>query len=183
MVKRTIYWYRDRSGLPRGPMTIDILKKCWINGIIDENTLMWGNGLGDWVPMRNVRGMAEVLHEPKTVFLKWLTQKVAFPKADRRARRQQLYEEGKAGSPPLDKEGVREWRRTREQNLVKGKEHMMLSLTLALPVPDEVCGGIGKRVSDAFGKLKAMKKKRGGEGLTAAAPGGEEEEKAGVRSA
>ena len=124
MVKRTIYRYRDRSGLPRGPMTIDILKKCWINGIIDENTLMWGNGLGDWVPMRNVRGMAEVLHEPKTVFLKWLTQG-GVPQGGSQAR-QQLYEEGKAGSPSGQggREGVEAHSRA---EFLEGKEHMMLS--------------------------------------------------------
>ena len=147
---------------------MDIVKKCWINGIIDENTLVWGNGLGDWVPMRNVRGMAELLHEPKVQFFKWLTQKVAFPKAERRANRQRLFEEGKAASPPLNKEQVREWRRTREENLMEGKEHMMLSLTLALPV-----GGIGERLGNMFG--------RRGQGGVEQQLGGEEE--AGVHSA
>lgn len=132
-------------------MTIDVLKKCWINGIVDENTLMWGNGLGDWVPMRNIRGMADVLHEPIVVFLKWATQKVAYPRAERRANRQRLYEEGKARSPPMDKDQVREWRRTREENLVEEKEHMMLSLTLALPVRG---GGLGERLGAAFNRRR-----------------------------
>jgi hypothetical protein len=46
VIRKNLYWYRDRSGLPRGPLTNDLLKKCWITGIIDEHTLMWGNGCG-----------------------------------------------------------------------------------------------------------------------------------------
>jgi len=26
-----------------------------VNGVIDENTLVWGQGLADWLPVRNVR--------------------------------------------------------------------------------------------------------------------------------
>ena len=33
--------------------------QCWsclqVHGIIDENTLVWGQGLADWLPIRNVR--------------------------------------------------------------------------------------------------------------------------------
>ena len=59
--EQTIWHYRDRTGLPRGPCTIRTLRKCYINGVIDEHTLVWGNGLGHWVPMRNVRGMGHAL--------------------------------------------------------------------------------------------------------------------------
>ena len=30
------------------------LRDCWSSGVIDENTLMWGQGLADWVPAKNV---------------------------------------------------------------------------------------------------------------------------------
>jgi hypothetical protein len=26
-----------------------------VAGVIDEDTLVWGHGLGDWLPIRNVR--------------------------------------------------------------------------------------------------------------------------------
>lgn len=26
-----------------------------MNGVIDENTLVWGQGLADWLPVKNVR--------------------------------------------------------------------------------------------------------------------------------
>ena len=32
-----------------------VMRHCWMNGIIDENTLVWGQGLVDWLPVRNVR--------------------------------------------------------------------------------------------------------------------------------
>ena len=28
---------------------------CPLQGIVDENTLVWGHGLADWLPIRNVR--------------------------------------------------------------------------------------------------------------------------------
>ena len=116
MIRRNIWFYRDRTGLPRGPMTIDTVKKCWIGGIIDEHTLVWGNGLGDWVPLRNIRGMGHVLNDPRTRFLKWITQKVAFPRAEVRANRDRLYEEGKAASPVMkSREEVAAWKAAREE--------------------------------------------------------------------
>uniref|UniRef100_A0A7S0SEB6 GYF domain-containing protein n=1 Tax=Mantoniella antarctica TaxID=81844 RepID=A0A7S0SEB6_9CHLO len=174
LIYNKIFWYRDRSGLPRGPMTVDVLKRCWVNGIVDENTLMWGNGQGDWVPLRNLRGMAEVLHNPMIVFLKWVNEKVAYPKEERRANRQRLFEQGKARRPVMDKEEVRDWRRTRTANLIEGKEHMMLSLSLALPLRG---GGLGERLTGMLGRRRNKAK----QGSMEQELGGEEG--AGVRSA
>ena len=84
VIRRNIWYYRDRTGLPRGPMTVDVLRKAYIGGIIDGNTLMWGNGLGHWVPLRNIRGMDGNL--PKVLFLKWIRH-VHHHKAQRRERR------------------------------------------------------------------------------------------------
>ena len=47
-------YYRDRLSTPRGPCNIWTLRDCWSSGVIDENTLMWGQGLADWVPAKNV---------------------------------------------------------------------------------------------------------------------------------
>lgn len=46
---------RDRMSTPRGPCSLPVLREAWVNGIIDESTLVWGQGLADWLPVRNVR--------------------------------------------------------------------------------------------------------------------------------
>ena len=32
-----------------------VLKEAWVDGVIDSNTLIWGQGLADIIPIRNVR--------------------------------------------------------------------------------------------------------------------------------
>ena len=39
----------------RGPCNMHVLRDAWVHGVIDENTLVWGQGLADWLPVRNVR--------------------------------------------------------------------------------------------------------------------------------
>lgn len=39
----------------RGPCNLHVLRNCWTHGVIDENTLVWGQGLADWLPVKNVR--------------------------------------------------------------------------------------------------------------------------------
>ena len=46
---------RDRLSVPRGPCSVPVLREAWVQGIVDENTLVWGSGLIDWLPIRNVR--------------------------------------------------------------------------------------------------------------------------------
>ena len=48
-------YYRDRMSVPRGPCNVAVLRECWVQGVIDEHTLVWGQGLGDWLPVRNIR--------------------------------------------------------------------------------------------------------------------------------
>eukprot|EP00884_Botryococcus_braunii_P011611 jgi/Botrbrau1/20450/Bobra.145_2s0014.1 len=50
-----VWYYRDRLSVPRGPCTLPVLRECWVQGIIDESTLIWGQGLIDFIPIRNVR--------------------------------------------------------------------------------------------------------------------------------
>ena len=102
-------------------MTIETVKKCYINGVVDQHTLFWGNGLGDWVPLRNLRGMGDCLNDPKTRFLKFIVNRFVYPVAERRRNRDRLHAEGKAKSPTMTKEQVAEWRRTREERLVAGR--------------------------------------------------------------
>ena len=37
------------------------MRTCWINGTIDEHTLVWGQGLEEWVPLRNVRALPALI--------------------------------------------------------------------------------------------------------------------------
>lgn len=46
---------RDRMSSPRGPCSLPVMREAWVHGVIDENTLVWGQGLADWLPVRNVR--------------------------------------------------------------------------------------------------------------------------------
>lgn len=53
--KKNVWYYRDRMSVPRGPCSLPVLRECWVHGIIDQNTLVWGHGLADWLPVQNVR--------------------------------------------------------------------------------------------------------------------------------
>jgi hypothetical protein len=33
---------RDRMSVPRGPCPLHVLKDAWVQGVVDENTLVWG---------------------------------------------------------------------------------------------------------------------------------------------
>ena len=52
-----MWYYKDRAGLPRGPCQLTIMRACWVNGVIDDKTLVWGQGLEAWYPIRNVVGL------------------------------------------------------------------------------------------------------------------------------
>ena len=52
-----IWYYKDRAGVARGPCTLTTVRKAWVHGVIDQYTLMWGQGLEAWYPMRNVVGL------------------------------------------------------------------------------------------------------------------------------
>jgi hypothetical protein len=32
--------------VPRGPCPLHVLKDCWVQGVVDENTLVWGQVRG-----------------------------------------------------------------------------------------------------------------------------------------
>lgn len=65
MNKRIPYYYRDRCGVTRGPATIPIMKEAWINGLIDENTLVWGQGQVEYLPIKNVRYLTGQIRSPE----------------------------------------------------------------------------------------------------------------------
>ena len=51
--------------MPRGPCNMWVLRNCWSNGVVDENTLVWGQGLADWLPMKNVRMLIPQIRTPE----------------------------------------------------------------------------------------------------------------------
>lgn len=55
MAKTRAHVVSTRMNVPRGPCSVPVLRECWVHGVIDQNTLIWGQGLMDWLPVRNVR--------------------------------------------------------------------------------------------------------------------------------
>lgn len=53
--RKNLWYYRDRCGVARGPATLPTLREAWVHGLIDENTLCHGQGLVDFLPIKNIR--------------------------------------------------------------------------------------------------------------------------------
>ena len=52
--QRNLWYYRDRLMVPRGPCSVATLKRCWVQGIVDGDTLIWGQGMMEFAPIKNV---------------------------------------------------------------------------------------------------------------------------------
>ena len=65
LLRKNIWYYRDRMNIPRGPCPLHVLKDCWVQGVIDENTLVWGHGLFDWLPAKNVKLLLPMVRTPE----------------------------------------------------------------------------------------------------------------------
>eukprot|EP00898_Chlorokybus_atmophyticus_P002102 jgi/Chlat1/2893/Chrsp2S00358 len=63
--RRNTWYYRDRANRPRGPCELGVLRAAWINGIIDRDTIVWGMGLEDWAPLRNVYRLEQDIRTPE----------------------------------------------------------------------------------------------------------------------
>ena len=72
--KKNIWYYRDRLLCVRGPCTLPVLRECWVKGIIDENTLIWGQGLQDYIPVKNVRTLLPQIRTPEVRFATWISK-------------------------------------------------------------------------------------------------------------
>lgn len=53
--RKNVWFYRDRCGVNRGPAPLPILRDAWTHGLIDQNTLVYGQGMVDFLPIKNVR--------------------------------------------------------------------------------------------------------------------------------
>ncbi len=65
LMRNNIWYYRDRMSVPRGPCPLHVLKDCWTQGVIDENTLLWGHGLYDWLPAKNIKLLVPMIRTPE----------------------------------------------------------------------------------------------------------------------
>lgn len=63
--RRSMWYYKDRMGVSRGPASIYTLRSCWKNGFIDQDTLIWGSGLMDFLPIKNVRTLVAQIRTPE----------------------------------------------------------------------------------------------------------------------
>jgi hypothetical protein len=62
---RRCRYYRDRMSVPRGPCPLHMLKDAWVQGVIDENTMVWGHGLFDWLPAKNIKLLIPMIRTPE----------------------------------------------------------------------------------------------------------------------
>lgn len=65
LMRKNIWYYRDRMNVPRGPCPLHVLKDAWVQGVIDENTLLWGQGLYDWLPAKNIKLLLPMVRTPE----------------------------------------------------------------------------------------------------------------------
>merc|ERR1711879_458950 len=61
VIARNVWYYRDRLSTVRGPCPLPVLREAWVRGIIDDKTLVWGNGLIDWIPIRNINLLSSAI--------------------------------------------------------------------------------------------------------------------------
>lgn len=79
---------RDRLSTPRGPCSLPVLREAWVNGVVDENTLVWGQGLADWLPIKNVRTLVPQIRTVEVQVATWIKKNFALKPALAKARKE-----------------------------------------------------------------------------------------------
>ncbi|GAB4818254.1 hypothetical protein N2152v2_005300 [Parachlorella kessleri] len=79
---------KDRLNVPRGPCTLPVLKEAWVNGVIDSNTLIWGQGLADFIPIRNVRTLVPQIRTVEVQLATWVKKQFALKPALSQSRKE-----------------------------------------------------------------------------------------------
>ena len=126
--------------VPRGPCNLPILREAWIHGVVDEHTLVWGKGLMDWLPMRNVRTLVPQVTTAEVRLAAWVKRTMVLGPALRAVRKQR-----KAERPEEPTEQVFRWK-AGPSALARGKvERTSLAGVAALAVSG---GGGGAESSD-----------------------------------
>ncbi|KAL6778731.1 hypothetical protein F751_4238 [Auxenochlorella protothecoides] len=87
MTAENVWYYRDRMSVPRGPCSLPVLREAWVHGVVDENTLVWGQGLADWLPIRNVRTLVPQIRTVEVQLGTWFKKNFALRPALDRMRR------------------------------------------------------------------------------------------------
>ena len=85
---KNIWYYRDRLSTPRGPCTLPVLRECWVKVIIDENTLIWGQGLADWLPVKNVRTLVPQIRTVEVQVATWMKKTFSLKPSLDKARKE-----------------------------------------------------------------------------------------------
>ncbi|KIZ05804.1 hypothetical protein MNEG_2158 [Monoraphidium neglectum] len=86
LLRKNIWYYRDRMSVPRGPCPLHVLKDAWVQGVVDENTLVWGHGLYDWLPAKNVKLLLPMIRTPEVRFGAWFKRTFSLKPALERIR-------------------------------------------------------------------------------------------------
>ena len=74
--------------VPRGPCTMPVLREAWIHGVVDEHSLVWGKGLMDWLPIRNVRTLAPQIRTLEVQLATWIKRTMVLGPALKAVRKQ-----------------------------------------------------------------------------------------------
>eukprot|EP01024_Parvocaulis_polyphysoides_P008596 TRINITY_DN12562_c0_g1_i1.p1 TRINITY_DN12562_c0_g1~~TRINITY_DN12562_c0_g1_i1.p1 ORF type:complete len:144 (-),score=19.44 TRINITY_DN12562_c0_g1_i1:299-730(-) len=82
-----VWYYRDRMNVPRGPCTVPVLRNCWVQGVIDENTIVWGQGLADWLPAKNVKTLVAQIRTFEVRAAAWIKREFALKPAIKKLRK------------------------------------------------------------------------------------------------
>lgn len=86
--RSNVWYYRDRASVPRGPCSLPVLREAWVQGVIDENTLIWGQGLVDWLPVKNVRTLVPQIRTVEVQVATWIKRTFALKPALEDIRKQ-----------------------------------------------------------------------------------------------
>ncbi|KXZ51571.1 hypothetical protein GPECTOR_12g534 [Gonium pectorale] len=88
LLRKNIWYYRDRMNVPRGPCPLHVVKEAWVSGIVDENTLFWGHGLFDWLPAKNIKLLLPMVRTPEVRFATWFKRTFSLKPSLNRIREQ-----------------------------------------------------------------------------------------------
>lgn len=94
--------------VPRGLCTLPILREAWIHGVVDEHTLVWGKGLMDWLPIRNVRTLVPQIRTVEVQLATWVKRTMVLGPALKAVRKQRKEER-----PDEPTEQLVRWKGTR----------------------------------------------------------------------
>lgn len=103
MTSKNVWYYKDRLMVARGPCNLHVLRDCWVHGVVDENTLVWGQGLCDWLPIRNVRTLVPQIRTVEVQMATFLKRQFGLKPALRKIRKQMPEERSGGRTSQVDR--------------------------------------------------------------------------------